>query len=175
MTVVAYNQRDIAGIMAMIRQLGALVGCPDKADELASNYEQRLDTLKNSGNRKQRSLVYFEGWDDPMISGIHWISELIEVARGQGVFPQIACESKANNHIVSSEQVIEAQPDVIIASWCGKKFLPEKIARRPGWDAIPAVRNGRIIEIKSSLILQPGPAALTDGLNAIVDALNFKQ
>ena len=175
LTVVAYNQRDIAGIMAMIRQLGALVGCPDKADELASSYELRLDTLKNSGNRKQRPLVYFEEWDDPMISGIHWVSELVEVAGGQDVFPQIARESKAKNRIVSSEQVIEAQPDVIIASWCGKKVRPEKIARRPGWDAIPAVRDGRIIEIKSPLILQPGPAALTDGLNAIVDALNFNQ
>ena len=175
LTVVGYNQRDIAGIMAMIRQLGALVGCPDKADELASSYEQRLDTLKKPDDTKQRPLVYFEEWDDPMISGIHWVSELIEVAGGQDVFPQLARESKAKNRIVCSEQVIEAQPDVIIASWCGKKVRPEKIARRPGWDAIPAVREGRIVEIKSPLILQPGPAALTDGLDAIVNALKFQQ
>ena len=174
LTVIAYNQRDIAGIMAMIRQLGALVGCADQAHELARSYEHRMHTLTQLGDSQKRPLVYFEEWDEPMISGIHWVSELITVAGGQDVFPQLASESKAKDRIVSSEQVIAASPDVIIASWCGKKVRPEKIAARPGWDVIPAIRDGRIVEIKSPLILQPGPAALTDGLDAIVDALNFK-
>ena len=157
--------------MAMIRQLGSVVGCTDEAEALASSYEQRLDTLKRSGDSEKRPLVYFEEWDEPLISGIHWVSELITIAGGQDVFPQHAHESKARDRIVSSEQVIAANPDVIIASWCGKKVRPEKISARPGWDAIAAVRDERIVEIKSPLILQPGPAALTDGLDAIVAAL----
>ena len=172
MTVVAYNQRDLAGIMAMIRQLGALVGCTAQAEELATGYETRLQNLRNSVQGKNPLKVYFEEWDEPMISGIHWVSELIEVAGGIDVFDNLACESKAKNRIVQSTDVIAAMPDVIIASWCGKKVRPEKIAARPGWDAIPAVANGRIVEIKSPLILQPGPAALTDGLDEIIAALN---
>lgn len=172
MTVIGYNQRNLVGIMAMIRQLGALVGCADKADELAAHYESRLQSVSSSVEGRKRPVVYFEEWDDPMISGIHWVSELIEVAGGIEAFPQLATESKAKDRIVSSEQVIAAKPDVIIASWCGKKVRSEKIAARPGWDAIPAVRDGKIFEIKSPLILQPGPAALTDGLDAILIALH---
>ena len=171
MTVIGYNQRDLAGIMAMIRQLGALVGCAEKAEELAASYEQRLQKIREEVAGTPRLKVYFEEWDDPMISGIHWVSELVELAGGIDIFATLASESKAKDRIVQPVDVIAAMPDVIIASWCGKKVRPEKIAARPGWDIIPAVVNGRIVEIKSPLILQPGPAALTDGLDAIVATL----
>lgn len=113
----------------------------------------------------------FEEWDDPLISGIGWVSELIEIAGGEDVFPDLRGRKSATDRIVSPEAVIDAGPDVILASWCGKKVVPDRIRNRPGWDAIPAVKNGRIFEIKSPLILQPGPAALTDGLDAIAGAL----
>ncbi|MEM8573911.1 MAG: cobalamin-binding protein [Pseudomonadota bacterium] len=170
-TVIAYNQRDIAGILAMIRHLGATVGQGPRAARLADDYEKRLARIAAGGERLHRPLVYFEEWDDPMISGIAWVSELIRIAGGRDAFPELAKEAAARDRIVSSEQVIAAAPDVIIASWCGKKVRPEKIAARPGWQTMPAVRDDRIFEIKSPLILQPGPAALTDGLDAIVAAL----
>jgi iron complex transport system substrate-binding protein len=118
--------------------------------------------------------VYFEEWDDPLISGIGWVSELIEIAGGKEVFPELRKQRAAKDRIVSPQDVIAAAPDVIFASWCGKKVVPDKIRQRPGWDAIPAVRNDRIVEIKSALILQPGPAALTDGLDAILAALGHR-
>ena len=170
-TVIAYNQRDIAGILAMIRHLGATVGQGPRAARLADDYEKRLDRIAASSERPHRPRVYFEEWDDPMISGIAWVSELVRIAGGHDAFPERAKEAAARDRIVSSKQVIAAAPDVIIASWCGKKVRPEKIAARPGWQTIPAVRDDRIFEIKSPLILQPGPAALTDGLDAIVAAL----
>ncbi|MEM6579237.1 MAG: cobalamin-binding protein [Pseudomonadota bacterium] len=170
-TVIAYNQRDIAGILAMIRQLGAIVGQGERAERLAQSYEKRLSDIAAQAREVAPCRVYFEEWDDPLISGIRWVSELVEIAGGRDVFPAAAKEAAAVNRIVTSEQVIAAAPDVILASWCGKKVRPEKIAARPGWDSIPAVRSGQIFEIKSPLILQPGPAALSDGLDAIVDAL----
>ena len=170
-TVMGYNQRDIAGILAMIRHLGAMVGRVEKAEQLANGYEKRLATIAAQVRGKPRPVVYFEEWDEPMISGIKWVSELIEIAGGQEAFPAKSDEPAAPNRIVTSDQVIAAAPDVILASWCGKKVRPEKMAARPGWDTIPAVRHGRIVEIKSPLILQPGPAALTDGLDAILDAI----
>ncbi|MEM1431301.1 MAG: cobalamin-binding protein [Pseudomonadota bacterium] len=170
-TVTAYNQRDVAGILAMIRHLGATVGQGERAAALADHYERRLETVTAASKGKPHPRVYFEEWDDPMISGIAWVSELIEIAGGRDVFPDLASEPAAAGRIVTSEQVIAAAPEIILASWCGKKVRPEKIAARPGWDGIPAVRAGRLYEIKSPLILQPGPAALTDGLDAIVAAL----
>ena len=170
-TVMGYNQRDIAGILAMIRHLGATVGQADRAARLADGYAQRLAEVATRAEGRPRPVVYFEEWDEPMISGINWVSELIEVAGGREAFPDLASKDSARDRILSSDRVIAAAPDVILASWCGKKVRPEKIAARPGWDAIPAVRAGRIIEIKSPLILQPGPAALTDGLDAIMAAL----
>ena len=169
--VLGYNQRGVAGILAMIRSLGALTGVTERAEALASSYERRLDQIADRAVGKARAVVYFEEWDDPMISGIRWVSELIAIAGGQDAFPQLTLEQAAKDRIVTSDQVIDAKPDVILASWCGKKVRPEKIAARPGWDSIPAVRDGRITEIKSPLILQPGPAALTDGLDAICEAL----
>lgn len=165
-----FNQRDIAGILAMIRTLGGVIGEPQKADALASRFEQRLADI-SAIKRASRPRIYFEEWDDPLISGIGWVSELVTIAGGEDVFPQLATAKAAKDRIVAPEAVVAANPDVILASWCGKKVVPDKIRRRPGWDAIAAVRNDRIIEIKSPLILQPGPAALTDGLDAIIAAL----
>lgn len=169
-SVMAYNQRSVAEILAMIRHLGAMVGAADKAERLVAGYEAQLAILR-AHEPEIRPKVYFEEWDRPMISSIEWVSELVRIAGGQDVFAALSGHQAASDRIVSSEDVIAAQPDIIIASWCGKKVRPEKIAARPGWDQIPAVKAGRIHEIKSSLILQPGPAALTDGLAAIVRIL----
>jgi len=167
----AFNQRDIAGILAMVRTVGALAAAADKAEALAQGYEARLNEVAASARGRPRPRVYFEEWDDPLISGIGWVSELIEIAGGLDVFSSLRSRKAAKDRIVTSDAVIAAAPDLILASWCGKKVVPDKIRQRPGWEAIPAVRDGRIVEIKSPLILQPGPAALTDGLDAIVAAL----
>jgi len=156
-----FNQRNVA----------ALVGAADRADQLATGYEQRLAAIASTARASPKPKVYFEEWDDPLISGIGWVSELVEIAGGQDVLPNLRFQQAAKDRIVSADLVRDAAPDVILASWCGKKVVPEKIRNRPGWSEIPAVRNGRIVEIKSPLILQPGPAALTDGLDTIVSAL----
>jgi iron complex transport system substrate-binding protein len=165
-----FNQRDVAGILAMIRALGAMVGAADRAEQLAAEYETRLAEMAAIA-RTARPRVYFEEWDDPLIGGIGWVSELIEIAGGVDILPELRAQKSARDRIVTPETVRELAPDVILASWCGKKVNIGKIRQRPGWDAIPAVRDNRIVEIKSPLILQPGPAALTDGLDAIVAAL----
>ena len=165
----AFNQRDLAGILAMIRTLGALVDAAGKADALAATLARRLDEVRERTVRlPRRPRVYFEEWDEPMISGIKWVAELVEIAGGVDVFPALSRCRNARERIVSAEQLIAAAPDIIVGSWCGKKFVPAKIAARPGFDAVPAVRDGFLREIKSALILQPGPAALTDGLDALV-------
>jgi iron complex transport system substrate-binding protein len=171
----AFNQRDIAGILAMVRMLGALVGVAKRADLLATGFEQRLAAIASTPRPSPRPKVYFEEWDDPIISGICWVSELIEIAGGEDILPDLRTRQAAKDRIVSSDVVRNAAPDVILASWCGKKVVPDRIRKRPGWDKIPAVINDRIVEIKSPLILQPGPAALTDGLDAIVAALWSKR
>lgn len=171
----AFNQRDIAGILTMIRTVGALVAASEKAEELASGYEDRLRTIEASFRDRLRPKVFFEEWDEPLISGIGWVSELIGIAGGDDVFAEKAREKAATGRIVSPADVVEAAPDIILASWCGKKVVPDRIRQRPGWDRIPAVRDDRIVEIKSPLILQPGPAALTDGLDAIAAALRTFQ
>jgi iron complex transport system substrate-binding protein len=168
----AFNQRDVAGILAMIRTVGALVGASSKAETLASSYQARLADIATAMQGRPRPKVYFEEWDDPMISGIGWVSELVEIAGGEDIFPAFRVEKAAKDRIASSAAVIAAAPEVIIASWCGKRVVPERIRQRPGWQAIPAVRDNRIVEIKSPLILQPGPAALTDGLDAIIAAIH---
>jgi iron complex transport system substrate-binding protein len=164
----AFNQRDVAGILDMIRTLGALVGALDKAEALAVSLEDRLAAVREQAAAlPQRPRVYFEEWDEPMISGLQWVSELIEAAGGIEVFPKLAQNKNAKDRIVSADDVIAAAPDIIVGSWCGKKFRPEKVVNRAGFDALPAVRHGAVHEIKSPLILQPGPAALTDGLAAM--------
>ncbi|GJD46588.1 Vitamin B12-binding protein [Methylobacterium cerastii] len=166
-----FNQRDVAGCLAMIRTVGALVGVPDRAEALAQGYADDLARVAAEVAGRPRPRVYFEEWDAPMISGIGWVSELVGIAGGDDVFPEHARMAAAKDRIVGPEAVIAAAPDVILASWCGKKVNVARIAERPGWAAIPAVRDGRIHEIKSPLILQPGPAAFTDGFAAIRAAL----
>ena len=163
----AFNQRDIAGIFAMIATLGALTGATDRAAALAEDLRRRL-AADGARTRRERPRVYFEEWDDPMISGLQWVSELIAAAGGIEVFPHLSAAKNAKDRIVTAQEVIAAAPDIIIGSWCGKKFVPAKVAARPGFAALPAVRNGFVHEIKSTIILQPGPAALTDGLDALV-------
>ncbi len=166
-----FNQRDVAGILAMIRTVGAMVDAAERADRLATGYAQRLAGIASVPRPSPRPKVYFEEWDDPLISGIGWVSELIEIAGGVDALPDLRLQKAAKDRIILPDAVRDAAPDVILASWCGKKVVPDRIRRRPGWSEIPAVRNNRVVEIKSPLILQPGPAALTDGLDAIVAAL----
>ena len=172
--VFTFNQRSVGEILQMIRMLGGIVGVPDKANALAADLEAGLERIRRqSATFARRPRVYFEEWDNPLISGIQWVEELIEVAGGEPVFPQLRQARLATNRIVTSEQVIASAPDVIIGSWCGKPVRKEKIAAREGWNAIPAVRNGHIYEVKSTYILQPGPASLTEGvrqLHAILKA-----
>jgi iron complex transport system substrate-binding protein len=166
--VVAFNQRSIAEILQMIRMLGALVGCAERAEALASNLELELDSVRAAAMRLPlRPRVYFEEWDDPLISGIRWVDELIEVAGGDSIFSELRGARLRRDRIVAAEDVIARRPDVIIASWCGKAVRTGKVAARPGWNDIPAVRDGHIYEIKSSYILQPGPAALTEGVHQL--------
>jgi iron complex transport system substrate-binding protein len=165
----AFNQRNVAGILTMIRTLGALVGAAEKAQALAASLASRLDTVRAlAAQRAARPRVYFEEWDEPMISGIGWVSELIAAAGGIDIFAGLADRKHAKDRIVTGGQVVAARPDIIVGSWCGKKFVPAKVAARPNFASIPAVQTGFLREIKSTLILQPGPAALTDGLDALV-------
>jgi iron complex transport system substrate-binding protein len=171
-TVFIFNQRSVAEILQMIRVLAGIVGVSGKGERLARELEIGLERMRDAASAwPRRPRVYFEEWDDPLISGIRWVEELVEIAGGDPVFPDRRDAKLAKDRIVTSEQVIAAAPDVIIGSWCGKPLRPERIASRPGWDAIPAVRNGHIYEVKSAYILQPGPAALTEGVRQIHERL----
>lgn len=164
----AFNQRTVNEILDMIRTLGAFVGASARASALADTLRANVEKAREEAVRRTwRPKVYFEEWDDPMISGIAWVSELIEAAGGVDIFPELASRRTAPERIVTAADVIARAPDIVIGSWCGKKFRAEKVSARPGFEKIPAVRNNRLYEIKSPLILQPGPAALTDGLAAI--------
>jgi len=161
-----FNQRDVAGILAMIRTLGRLVDAADDADRLAATYERRLAAMR-AAPPPRRPRVYLEEWDEPMICGIGWWSELTAIAGGEDVFAERARSPGARGRIVTAADVAARAPELILASWCGKKVRPERIRARTGFAAVPAVRADRIVEIKSPLILQPGPAALSDGLDAV--------
>jgi len=164
----AFNQRTVSEILDMVRLLAAMVGATERGNALAASLEARLDEVGVAArDLPRRPKVYFEEWNEPMISGIAWVSELIEIAGGIDVFGSKDTGKSAQDRIVSAEAVIAAQPDIILGSWCGKKFRPEQVRARLGFDRIPAVRTGALHEIKSPIILQPGPAALTDGLDAI--------
>jgi iron complex transport system substrate-binding protein len=161
----AFNQRSLAEIFDMIRMLGAIVEAPSRAQRLVDGLKAGLAAAHARAARLvRRPLVYFEEWDEPMISGIAWVSELIDVAGGIDIFADRARGKAAQDRIVTVPEVIARAPDLIVGSWCGKKFRPEKVGARCGFDRLPAVRNNAVHEIKSPLILQPGPAALTDGL-----------
>jgi iron complex transport system substrate-binding protein len=164
-----FNQRSIAQIFDFIRMLGGMIGAQDKAVALASTLERNVDTVRAEAARLPfRPKVYFEEWDEPMISAIRWVAELVDVAGGENCFPELALNAGGAQRIIADPlEVVRRAPDVIIGSWCGKKFRPEKVAARPGWSGVPAVVAGRLHEIKSVEILQPGPAALTDGLRAL--------
>ncbi len=163
------NHRSVDGILAYVRRLGALAGAADKAAAYAGQLEAHVEAVRAAGAVLPRHpRVYFEEWDEPLITGIQWVAELIRIAGGDDVFPERAAESLAKQRILADPmEVVRRQPDMILASWCGKKFQPGAVAARAGWDAIPAVRDGELHEIKSPIILQPGPAALTDGLDAL--------
>ena len=161
----AFNQRSVAGILDMIRMLGAIVDASERVRHLVGEFEARLAEARNRSERlPKRPKVFFEEWDDPLISGIGWVSELVEIAGGIDIFADRRNQGAAKDRVVTFAEVIARQPDLIIGSWCGKKFRPERVAARPGFAQIPAVQHQDLYEIKSSLILQPGPAALTDGL-----------
>ena len=164
----AFNQRSVAEILDMIRTLGALVGAAARAERLANDLADGVARAKDrAALLPRRPKVYFEEWDEPMISGIAWVSELIEAAGGSDIFADRAAGKSAKERIVTADDIIARAPDIIVGSWCGKKFRPQKVIDRPGFDRVPAVQRGALHEIKSPLILQPGPAALTDGLAAL--------
>lgn len=163
------NHRSVEQILAYVRRLGAMVGAGEKAERYAQRLEAHIaDVRQSASTLPRRPKVYFEEWDDPQISGIRWVSELVAIAGGDDIFPERAACSLAKDRILADgSEVVARMPDIVIGSWCGKKFRPEKVAARAGWEAIPAVRDGELHEVKSPLILQPGPAALTDGLDAL--------
>jgi len=166
-----FNQRTVAGIIAMIHRLGALVGATVQANLLVTELEANLEAARTSARTlPRRPRVYFEEWDDPPITGIGWVHELIQIAGGEDCFAERAVHGDAKSRIIEDpKEVIAREPELIIGSWCGKRFRPEKVAQRDGWHSIPAVRNGHLYEIKSCDILQPGPAALSDGLEQLAD------
>lgn len=166
--VLILNQHSIREILDVILLLGRIVGREESARELVGGYEARLDAARRrTAAAASRPRVYFEEWPDPLLCGGGWVSELVEVAGGEDVFADRAGGRKAQDRVVSSEEVIERAPQVMLASWCGKPFEPGVPPGREGWDAVPAIRDGRVHEIDSSIILQPGPGALTQGLDAL--------
>jgi iron complex transport system substrate-binding protein len=163
------NHRSVEGILDYIERLGALVGAGAKAQRLAGELHHRLDVIaQRASGLTRRPRVYFEEWDEPRISAIQWVAELIRIAGGDDIFPELAAQSLGKHRILANDDAILARaPEIVLGSWCGKRFRPELLAARPGWDAVPAVRDGELHEIKSPLILQPGPAALSDGVERI--------
>ncbi|HSN19759.1 MAG TPA: ABC transporter substrate-binding protein [Usitatibacter sp.] len=163
------NHRSVDGILGYVRRLGAMVGAAGRAERYAAALEAHVQSVREAAARlPRRPRVYFEEWDEPPISAIGWVSELVGIAGGDDVFPErAACRLGRERILEDPSEVVRRAPDIVIGSWCGKKFRPERVAARPGWDRVPAVRDGQLHEVKSSLILQPGPAALTDGLDAL--------
>ena len=164
--VTVFNQRSVEEIFSMMFQVAAMVGARERGQELIERIRADHQKFREAAGRlNHKPRIYFEEWDDPPISAIQWVSELIELAGGQDCFPELAIEALGKNRIIADpNQIVQRNPDIIIGSWCGKKFRPETVISRPGWDQINAVRTGQVFEIKSPDILQPGPAALTDGL-----------
>jgi len=163
------NHRSVAGILGYVRRLGAMVGAAAAADLYADRLQAHVDAVRAAAARLPcRPRVYFEEWDEPLISGIQWVCELVRIAGGDDILPaRAACALARDRILADGSEVIAAAPQIMFGSWCGKRFRAERVAARAGWDALPAVRDGELHEIKSPLILQPGPAALTDGLDAM--------
>jgi len=174
LNVVTFNQRSVDEILQMIRMLGGLVGCQADAERLADRLSAGLDDIRTAAARFPRRLrVFFEEWDEPLISGIRWVEELVAIAGGDPIFPELTRCGLAKDRIVDPAEVARRDPQVIFASWCGKRMKKTTIQNRPGWDRVAAVRDDRVFEIKSTFILQPGPAALTDGIAQIHDRLRL--
>ncbi len=167
--VTVFNQRSVDEIFSVLYQVAAMVGQAEQGLLQLRAMRARLAAIADAAAAlPRRPRIYFEEWDEPHISAIRWVSELLTIAGGDDVFPELAQESLGKNRIIDNGQrIVERAPDIIVGSWCGKKFRPEKVAARPGWQAVPAVRDGQIFEIKSADILQPGPAALTDGVEQL--------
>lgn len=167
-TVVTFNQRSIAEILQMILMLAGIVGREALGHRLVQELASGLDRIRESARRfPRRPRVFFEEWDDPLISGIQWVDELIEIAGGQSIFPELRAAKLGRDRIVAPDEVVKRNPDVIVASWCGKAMRQATIVGRPGWDRVCAVQAEHIYEIKSTYILQPGPAALTEGVRQL--------
>ena len=164
-----FNHRSIVEVLRMVRMLGGMIGCESKAGALAARLEAGVEAMRAAAARlPRRPRVYFEEWDQPLIAGIRWVGEIIEAAGGENCFADLAAQPLGRDRIIADPmEVVRRAPDLILGSWCGKKFRPDRVALRAGWSAIPAVRDGELHEIKSAVILQPGPAALTDGLAEI--------
>ncbi|MBK6315552.1 MAG: cobalamin-binding protein [Blastocatellia bacterium] len=172
LTVVCFNQRSVADILEMIEMVGALAGVPERGQDLASSLRESLVEMREESRRVgARPRVFFEEWYDPLISGIRWVSELIEIAWGEDIFSENRAFHDGKRRIVDPDEVIRRDPEVIIASWCGRKFQPDVVRARPGWDRVSAVRDNRLCEVKSAVILQPGPASLTEGVRALRKAI----
>jgi iron complex transport system substrate-binding protein len=164
-----FNQRSVPEILRMIRTLGGMIGCGTRTADLVTRLESGIEAARRRAQAlPRRPRVYFEEWDEPLISGIRWVSEVIAIAGGDDCFPELSLQALGRNRIIAdATEVTRRAPDIIFGSWCGKKFQPDDVSARPGWSAIPAVRTGFVREIKSPIILQPGPAALTDGLHEV--------
>ena len=170
--VFAFNQRSVAEILQMIRVLAGLIGCEAKGQALAAELERGLDDIRQSAKSfPSRPRTFFEEWDSPLISGIQWVEELVEIAGGEPIFPELREKRLAKDRIVQEDEVLRRKPDVILASWCGKRMKKSVITSRPGWTDLQAVAHDRIYEIPSTYILQPGPAALTEGVRRIHERL----
>src|SRR2546421_9573327 len=165
LNIVLFNQRSVDEILSMVLMLSSMVGAAERGRALVQELEASLAEIRGAAARlPRRPKVYFEEWDQPMISAIRWVSELVAIAGGVDVFSELSRSHAATGRIVDAGAVVERKPDGMLASWCGKKFRPERVRSRPGWSAVPAVRDGELHEIKSAEVLQPGPAALTDGV-----------
>jgi iron complex transport system substrate-binding protein len=164
-----FNHRSVPEILRMIRMLGGMIGCEAKSAALADRLAAGVERVRVAAlGLPQRPRVYFEEWDEPQITAIRWVGELIEIAGGDNCFAELSAKPLGRDRIIADPaEVPRRAPDIIFGSWCGKKFRPQHVAARPGWSSIPAVRDGELHEIKSAIILQPGPAALTDGLDAL--------
>lgn len=167
--VTVFNQRSVSQIFSMLQQVAAMVNCARRGEELLAGMRQRLLQIEAAGRAlPRRPRIYFEEWDEPAISAIRWVSELVTIAGGEDIFPELACQPLGKDRIIADRgEIIRRAPDIVIGSWCGKKFRAEKVASREGWQAVPAVRDRQLHEIKSADILQPGPAALTDGVEQL--------
>ena len=164
--VTVFNQRSVAEIFSMMFQVASMVGQGPRGVALIDRMQQQLQAIANTAaSLPRRPKIFFEEWDEPHISAIRWVSELMGIAGGDDCFPELSAQSLGKNRIIAdSDEIVRRNPDIIIGSWCGKKFRPEKVAARPGWDKVNAVKHQQLFEIKSADILQPGPAALTDGV-----------